>query len=1190
MGNLDVVDWKNKHTHWPPFVRIVIDGGAAMTSSLQHFWHLASSSTKDRLRSAHELINSLDLTQDGERGADVVPGPSRIFDDGLVGDVRDDELQQAEEALQQCGSTELAYTLKRLIKGLASHRDSARLGFSVTLCELLSHISTISTYHVTTLILFYSIPNGKMKGQEERDMFFARLFGLYALVRSEMLSRDEVSAEADAKRVISILWSMANRKSWLTESVAKTTMEYIHIVSMSSLSWKGSFSRWLLERICEEKSITVDHVAVFMAVQKWLPEAFTSKSQRLPHFASQEVLTLPNLPLLARLVKDARIQEGQADASTEINATSSAGSMQPHFVWDLMLSAYLNANEKKKVSFEELFRHLVDDNLFSATSSHQKKAWGFQIWTKAVEILPETLLPFAFTQNLMRTLMNQLGGKDRMLHKIALKACLDIQQSVKGRPEIAPVVVKQLIGPLGSVKFDQMTKTKTVENILRFFDQKQTRAHVDELIRLFVCAETNGTRISLLDQLLVIARNDAIRTDDACKENILTLFAAHGLYIVKKAISDADANRSCLEHAPAVPFAPTVATICRSHFLSCLSDLQAGQSGNESAVDWVLRAEDLMLWLDSKEKVFEKRAKKSLGCVELARKTVKSLRTEKQPARQGVGKDAKRALTSLLSMSVFYIVVQQVVEEEAKMLLEPMVDCINRLVQPQEDPVDDEQPGAMELLIDCISNALQPTSAFLRGVATDAFNAHAELMTRSSMRLMLEQLGFNQGEGEQPDDESDMLGKDGEEMQVESESDTSATSSQSSDVDEDEDMDDDGVDADFAAKVRHALMSGTRIANEDDEDISSGEEDAENRSDADDEEMLLIDDKLAEVFREKFSTRKKEDEAKKEEINFHVRIIDLLDHFARRKPDSPLCVDMVLPLFTIALEKDKALESLRQRASKVLHKTLSRVKDSPSDVQMAEVASSLDAIQKMAATGLTANQQSLASAANIYLTRSVLQNKEEIPQLIRQTYLSSLQDFMERKSNNLKPSFLIDAVQRFPRLGFTLRHELLQYGFRPATNAQSVFRQAQALEMLRTSLAQVVAQRSLYGDVDVLNMNKTLQEVAHQILQSVQADAQKTKDLLKLALQFARLSKRWLEKDGGGAGSIALDEIWRQTEVDKAMDKVTQGGGGSQINLMKQLTMLTRANDSATMTKAKRTAEATDAVDTHNKKKSRVKK
>lgn len=1164
-----------------------------MTNTLSHFWQLASSSRTDRLASAHALVKGLASEGKGQKHDSIGKGKKPLFEDGLnrkeadiPENVTEAQLAEAESALEAINHSDLTYAIKRLIKGLASHRESARLGFSVALCELFSRTRSISTHHVINLILAYSKPTQKVKGQEERDMLFARLFGLHALVRSEVLCDEMVTNEEDFRRTIRILHNISTGKHWLRESCTSVIIQAIEQLSRSSDPpiWRSKALKWLVDIVCKDDRVTADSVAIFMTLKQSSPDILTS-AQRLPRFANQELLSSANLPILARVLRDASIEEGNDE---DAQPSMASGSTQAHFVWDMVFRQYADSTKlaKQNVSFAALYKTLVDENLFAIASSHQKKAWGFQLIQRAVRIVDQAYIPDIFMPNLMRTLLNQLTAKDPVLQKAAQKACIGLQQSVKERPSIAYDVVLQLTGPNGNYRFDSVTNTKTIETILRSASADNIRKFANRLISSACEEQSNGRRASILDSLLILVRNMQIDTDDTCIENILTFFAAHGLFSMKKPLEKVSSNRDSLTISPiSGSFSSSVQNSCRSRFLSCLSDLQAASSSaqqrNKASIDWISRGNEIIVALDKDSHHFNRLPKTQHAICNKVEKTLKSLRSASDKA-EGKNKERLLSYSTFLLASNLYAQAALQQEQEVNELIEPMLECGNQFLTKKQlvsNKGETDTPGPMELFIDCLSNALQQPTAFLRSVATQTFDSFAEQMTHSSMRLLIEQLGFNQAntsEIGQEENEDEIEVEEEDDVMSDSMSDTSATST-SSEIDEED------VDAEFARKIREALQSGGMADKEEEDEGEEVEDKDDDQSDSssvsmedfNDEQMILMDDKLADIFRQKYATRKQEDEARKEEATFHVRILDLLDRFALRQGDNALCVEMVLPLFTIAFEKDKALSQLRQKATTVLRKTLLKPGGNSGTKlnvvgtsSMQTALDSLDAIHKMAATNLTSDQTSLVNACNLYLTKSCLSTEQDVPDQLCSVYVATLNDFLERKNNNLRPSFLIDAFARYPQLAYSLREKLLQAASGEQSTSQNAFRQIQMMEMLRVCIANLIGQmqhKQLLGqNITEEGIENLLKELAELTIRRVKQDQYRIKEILKSALPFVRLTRKLVEQvksKSGKEAEVDIQRIWSPNEIQSSIDALNTTNilpnSASLQGLLKQMMGLT---------------------------------
>lgn len=108
-----------------------------MTTTLPLFWHLSEASKKERLDASVKLIGALEQFQ-----AQFVPqsAPGTSGSDDEEGD-EDGVLKS--DGLDILNAQDVSYSIRRLVRGLASPRESSRLGFAVALtevCLLLSYI------------------------------------------------------------------------------------------------------------------------------------------------------------------------------------------------------------------------------------------------------------------------------------------------------------------------------------------------------------------------------------------------------------------------------------------------------------------------------------------------------------------------------------------------------------------------------------------------------------------------------------------------------------------------------------------------------------------------------------------------------------------------------------------------------------------------------------------------------------------------------------------------------------------------------------------------------------------------------------------------------------------------------------------------------------------------------------------
>ena len=104
---------------------------------------------------------------------------------------------------------DVAYTVKRLVRGLSSSRESARLGFATCLVEVL-RMPQVQPREVMGLIDESTRVTGSVKRADERDLVFGRLFGLLAVVRSGRIDDDAETCEDIFEQLIHLLHSKVN--------------------------------------------------------------------------------------------------------------------------------------------------------------------------------------------------------------------------------------------------------------------------------------------------------------------------------------------------------------------------------------------------------------------------------------------------------------------------------------------------------------------------------------------------------------------------------------------------------------------------------------------------------------------------------------------------------------------------------------------------------------------------------------------------------------------------------------------------------------------------------------------------------------------------------------------------------------------------------------------------------------------
>ena len=100
-----------------------------MSTTLPLFWHLSAASKKERIDASVKLISALEHFQAQFSPKD--PSSAATSED-------EDEQQPAArgDGLNAFNAQDVSYSIRRLVRGLASPRESSRLGFAVALTEV----------------------------------------------------------------------------------------------------------------------------------------------------------------------------------------------------------------------------------------------------------------------------------------------------------------------------------------------------------------------------------------------------------------------------------------------------------------------------------------------------------------------------------------------------------------------------------------------------------------------------------------------------------------------------------------------------------------------------------------------------------------------------------------------------------------------------------------------------------------------------------------------------------------------------------------------------------------------------------------------------------------------------------------------------------------------------------------------
>lgn len=296
-----------------------VAGSASPPTLLSLFWDLASLDKGARLDAAEKLVRALDFEP-------VEPDS----------DVEMDDADGSQQLIDAALSTDTAYSLKRLVRGLPSSRLGARQGFSVALTELLSRLSGVPLAAILDLLEKHTVVTGSAKGSEEKEMLLGRLFGLAAVVHSGYLARDSTESE-DILRLANTLVTLSASKSYLAEPAFAVLGSMIPDIAKrpDAESLASELAKAALDPLD-----TFDALALALALQSAFPNL--DWQELLPEWKKGDLLRSENLEKLAAPCLE-----------------SSKAHPRVHSGWKVLLEALVGGG-KKKIGIKEFWDGVVE--------------------------------------------------------------------------------------------------------------------------------------------------------------------------------------------------------------------------------------------------------------------------------------------------------------------------------------------------------------------------------------------------------------------------------------------------------------------------------------------------------------------------------------------------------------------------------------------------------------------------------------------------------------------------------------------------------------------------------------------------------------------------------------------------------------------------------------------------------------
>ncbi|KKO99171.1 hypothetical protein THAR02_08728 [Trichoderma harzianum] len=920
---------------------------------------------------------------------------------------------------------------RRLFRGLASGRNASRIGFSLVITEILSQLfgdkepSLAEKYPGLTFdkVLGFLLEKaqivGNIPGQEERDIFFGQLFGIECFVKSRTL----FSEPSRWNTILEELLKLSNKKVWLKSQCGWVLVQALQ--QMDQAQVKSTLEKLSSAGVAK----TPEGVAVWLVALNQFPD--------LKVKPWQHPLSRKTLGDLTAILKESFNDSSKDPSSNSRNNQQASWTAQLHFVWDLILNHYLKAGDSEVEDFAHFWGRVVDDGLFSKQATDGQKFKGFTVFQKFLEgcVVHHSLLQILFSKNLMTSLMNQAAKEDRYLHRAAMKTLKTIEGAVSSHPSALVPVLESLLSRNGAYNFDQRTSTKTVDKLLQSFSLENDKGTL-KIIHAPI-ASLSQQEVLEAQTILRVHIDYLSKVLGACASLNTKESQSNKLEGTSLSVTLQQLSRLAYSHPDDIPkdaLTEQIQELARSRLESALAKLTRQTS------DFVTFCQAVAS-IDSSAVTMSEEIKAAIeGALSRMHKLLK------QKTKTENDKTLTQGLAMLHAISIFQLYNQ---DPDAMEVLDDLAQFHERL---QEGKLGDDDTGSSEFLVEILLSMVARPSSLMRQVSQQVFEAFTSQISAGGLELLTGPLGTNEStrgqkelfnteddgmdiDGEDSDDDEDddveeisnvdidsdveFIGladgdaeEDGEDEEEDDDEDSNDNDDEDEDDEEEADEKEGPIDLD---ELMGSILKSHRL------DKDADAESSEDEGDMSDSQMFALEDKLAEVFKQRAKARpdskKQKKDAKQSVVNFKHRILDFLDIYVRNEVLSPLAFAILIPLLN--LMRTTTTKTLASRACEIIlnyQRGMKKARSGNKDAAEAETTPTYEAeellsvlveVHEEAGKDNAHAYAKAASAASLIVASAMFASDKELVKRAAAVYAKTQSDWVLGQAK-LQNSFFAD--------------------------------------------------------------------------------------------------------------------------------------------------------------------------------------
>ncbi|XP_069613559.1 myb-binding protein 1A [Ranitomeya imitator] len=945
---------------------------------------------------------------------------------------------------------ELKYTLKRLVEGLAASREAARPGFSLALAQVLQCFEDVPLSTILEHIHEkYNLQTVKEK--LVRNAAFGNFFGVLALFQSGRLAKDsEVLLQC-----VQLLQSLSYYREHLKDLPRKTLVDILSEIPESSFE-EVLFG--VLKSDLKSAFSTPEQLHLLLVGLQKFPGALKPKKLK-QLIGSSSIVAQENIPKLVDLLKMAA-------------KSVKKDKCLPGVALDVLRIAV------KEKAFELFWNEVVELGLMEEDNAPCIYLC-YRLLGAALPLLDKNQLQMILHGNVMlrygeHVVSTQPADRFKFAPEMEtyvdafLESCDDAERQLtvligfssltnQGCPVVPSTwKVMRHVQPAALQKYIDWLKSMflvpDIDSCLNFTTkrQRENQEHPNKndhfVFRL---------RKWIIPRLVSIIDNPQVKTDEHLVMYIARFILFHAFFDAKKSVSKIPETEARLS----LPLDDKTRSSVADAFFSLLLNLNGmpvlGEGPHVDALKEkhvVGVTADGSLWIHCMVRYADMLL--SEGKVV---KPVKPLSEEQKDAWarmiqqvEALQKKAKKSNSMELSSYQQLLLLVGIhllkTADESVELLNDIHNCLEKALSKKSKKKASDEPEWVEVMVEILLSLFSQPSRLFRVVSRNVFKKICPHLTKDALQLIL---NVFDPEEEQSEESAIVITDDKEQkkaLEDQEEESMSEDSTDEEDGDEDEakESDEESVDEDVNELFRKQLvlvLQGGKAADGEDSD-----------GDVDDETMMALDNNLAALFAEqqKRIQAKKDEKAKirEEKIlrkDFKIKVLDLIEVFVTKQPDSPMVFSIIEPMISV-IEQSMNSESSQQeqdflrKTADIFMNGLCKNKRYCKDVS--ELKDDLhDMMERLLQRASKQSDSSVALycfSASLYLFKVLKGASTEQPEVekkkgkktepcaqavclgyldlerVTSLYKEALQGFMTKRNSPLTSAMFVDLFSRFP--------------------------------------------------------------------------------------------------------------------------------------------------------------------------------